>query len=264
MSELSKYTELQSFNGGLATITDEKLALISERMVEVDRVNHTAGRSNTQVTNQLMTLTMLNDSPYRRLRQCLAQIEDRRKALDDSFFRMKKSKLRIEKYYEKGDELSVIKAQEIEHGIIRNKDYIDGAFKELAVFQEAYEEIRESNNIPIDWDEKDAEKDEVSHHIRQAFRQSHRDMVSTGTIGMGNMEYLEQFGIHPQTAKAIIGSYIEEENKAIKEGHAPTVVRLYNFLDNMVDMFKDAHKEVMKRIGIKNLIRDDFLYLEGK
>ena len=57
-------------------------------MVEIDRVNHTAGRSNTQTTNQLMTLTMMTDSPYRRLRQCMSQIERKRSALEESYFKM--------------------------------------------------------------------------------------------------------------------------------------------------------------------------------
>ena len=64
---------------GLDTMTSDKLVKVSERMVEIDRANKTLGRSQTQTTNQLMTLTMLTDAPYRRLRQCLAQIEDRRK-----------------------------------------------------------------------------------------------------------------------------------------------------------------------------------------
>ena len=79
---------LQESVGGLATITNEKLEIISKKMVAIDRANNTAGRSDTQTTNQLMTLTMLTDSPYRRLRQCLAQIEKKRNALDEAYFKM--------------------------------------------------------------------------------------------------------------------------------------------------------------------------------
>ena len=65
----------------MATMTPDKIQKISERMVEMERANNSLGRSNTQTTNQLMTLTMLTDSPYRRLRQCLAQIERKKEAL---------------------------------------------------------------------------------------------------------------------------------------------------------------------------------------
>ena len=264
LSEYKGFQALQKSVGGLATITNEKLAIIAEKMVEIDRVNHTAGRSQTQTTNQLMSLTMMTDSPYRRLRQCMSQIEKKRNALEEAYFKLQKSKVLIKQWYEKGDEISVIKAQEAESRMIRQKDYIDGAFKEIATFQCAYDEIRESHNIPEKWDERDAEEAEIDHHIKQAFRQAHRDMVNTGRIGLGNMEYLEQYGIHIQTATKVIADYIAGEDKMISEGKMPTVRHLYAFLDRMAETFHDAHKDVLNRIGIKELIKDEFLYLEDK
>ena len=264
LGEYKGFKALQKSVGGLATIDDKKLAVIAEKMVEIDRVNHTAGRSNTQTTNQLMTLTMMTDSPYRRLRQCMSQIERKRSALEESYFKMQKQKVLMKNWYEKGDELSVIKAREAESKMIRQKDYIDAAFKEIATFQCAYDEIRESHNIPEKWDERDAEEAEIDHHIKQAFRQAHRDMVNTGRIGLGNMEYMEQYGIHIQTATKIIADYITNEEKMIAEGKLPTVKHLYAFLDKMAETFHDAHKDVMDRIGIKELIKEEFLYLEKK
>jgi len=240
------------------------LAVIAEKMVAIDRANHTAGRSQTQTTNQLMTLTMMTDSPYRRLRQCLSQIERKRSALEEAYFKMQKQKILIDQWYEKGDDMSVIKAREAESQMVRKKDYIDGAFKEIATFQCAYDEIREAHNIPKKWDEKEAELAEIDHHIKQAFRQAHRDMVNTGRIGLGNMEYLEQYGIHIQTATKVIADYINSENKMIEQGKMPTVNRLYAFLDRMAETFHDAHKDVLNRIGIKELIKEEFLYLEDK
>jgi len=264
LDEYKGFQALQKSVGGLATITDEKLALISQKMVEIDRANHTAGRSQTQTTNQLMSLTMMTDSPYRRLRQCLSQIDRKRSALEESYFKMKKKAILIKQWYEKGDEMSVIKAQEAESQAIRQKDYIDAAFKEIATFQCAYDEIRESHNIPEKWDERDAEIAEIDHHIKQAFRQAHRDVVQTGSITGGNMEYMEQYGVHIQTATKIIRDYVASEDKMINEGKLPTVEHLYAFLDSMAVQFNDAHKLVMKRVGIKELIKDDFLYLEDK
>ena len=157
LSEFKGFQALQKSVGGLPTITNEKLAVIAEKMVEIDRANHTAGRSNTQTTNQLMSLTMMTDSPYRRLRQCMSQIERKRSALEEAYFKMQKKKIQVDYWYEKGDEMSVMRAREAEASMLRQKDYIDGAFKEIATFQCAYDEIRESHNIPENWDEKDAE-----------------------------------------------------------------------------------------------------------
>ena len=255
----------QSLNGmgtNLPTMTPDKIAKISERMVEVDRANKTLGRSNTQTTNQLMTLTMLTDSPYRRLRQCLAQIEQKRMALEEAYFKHEKLNLRIKSWEKKGDELSLLRIREAYHQQERGKMYLEGALKEIAIFQEAYEDIRDSNGISEDWNERDAEEDEIKHHIRQAFRQSHRDMILGGRITQGNAEYMEQYGIHLQTAQRIIGDYINSVEKMMDNGQMPSVDHLYLFLDQMVDQFYDAHKLVMKHMGLKNLIRDDYLYLE--
>ena len=250
LSEYKGFKALQKSVGGLATIDDKKLAKIAEKMVEIDRVNHTAGRSQTQTTNQLMS--------------CMSQIERKRKALESSYFRMQKTKVHINQWLKKGDDMSVIKAREAESDMIRQKDYLDGAFKEIATFQCAYDEIRKAHNIPEKWDERDAEEAEIDHHIKQAFRQAHREMVSAGRIGLGNMEYMEQYGIHIQTATKIIADYIISEEVMIKEGKMPTVNHLYAFLDRMAETFHDAHKDVMARIGIKKLIKDEFLYLEDK
>ena len=264
LSEYNGFKELQKSVGGLSTITDEKLAIIASKMPEINRANHTAGRSQTQTTNQLMSLTMMTDSPYRMMRQCLSQIERKRMALEESYFKMKKKSILIKQWYEKGDEMSVIKAQEAESLAFRQKDYIDGALKEIATFQCAYDEIRKSHNIPEKWDERDAEIAEIDHHIKQAFRQAHRDVVQTGSITGGNMEYMEQYGIHIQTATKIIRDYVASEDEMISQGKMPTVQHLYAFLDSMAVQFNDAHKLVMKRIGIKELIKEDFLYLEDK
>jgi hypothetical protein len=264
LSEYNGFKELQRSVGGLSTITDEKLAIIASKMPEINRANHTAGRSQTQTTNQLMSLTMLSDSPYRMMRQCLSQIERKRSALEEAYFKMKKKSIQIKQWYEKGDEMSIVKAQEAEAQALRQKDYIDGALKEIATFQCAYEDIRKSHNIPEKWDERDAEIAEINHHIKQAFRQAHRDVVQTGNITGGNMEYMEQYGIHIQTATKVIRDYVASEDQMIAQGKMPTVEHLYAFLDSMALQFNNAHKLVMKRIGIKELVKEEFLYLEDK
>ena len=254
----------QSVNG-LATMTTDKIAKVAERMVEIDRAINTLGRKNTQTTIQMMTLTMLSDTPYRRLRQCLVQINKKRDALEGQYYNLRKQQYRIKKWRGKGDEFSLIKAEEAEASMRRSKVYIDGALKEIAVLQEAYLEIQKNNNIPENWDEEDAEMDEIKHHIRQAFRQSHRDMIVSGHISQGNAEYLEQYGIHLQTAERVIGKYILECERMMEEDdQMPNINHLYEFLDKAVEVFGEEYKEVLKHIGIDNLIRNEFLYRSTK
>ena len=257
---MNELAEIQDTISGLATITPKKMRKISERMVEMERANNSLGRRNTQATNQLMTLPMLTDSPYRRLRQILAQIENKNNALRDHYFKYQKLQVEIKEWEEEDTELSSIKTAEAKAGMESGKKYIEGALKEIGIFQDAYEEIRQNNNIPILWDEEDAEQDEIRHHIRQAFRQSHRDMILTGTITQGNAEYLEQYGIHLQTARNVIGKYISTCEELIEEGKMPNIDHLYEFLDNCVEVFGEEYIKVMNHIGIKELVRSEWLF----
>ena len=254
----------QSVNG-LATMTTDKIEKVAERMVEIDRAINTLGRKNTQTTIQMMTLTMLSDTPYRRLRQCIIEINQKRDALEDSYYRLRKQQYRIKKWREKGDEFSLIKAEEAEAGMRRSKIYIDGSLKEIATLQEAYLEIQKNHNIPDNWDEEDAEMDEIKHHIRQAFRQSHRDMIVHGHISQGNAEYLEQYGIHLQTAERVIGKYILECERMMEEDdQMPNINHFYEFLDKAVEVFGKEHLEVLKHIGLDGIIKQEFLYRSTK
>jgi len=253
---------IEDLNTELAVIDSKKLAKISQRMVEIDRANLTVGKKNTQTTSSLMTLTMMCDAPYRRLRQVLAQIEQKRQALEEAAWEYKKDAIKLKRLRESGDELEQIEADQLEHNRHRSKIYLEGALKELATYQEVYDEIKKSHNIPDDWDELNLESEEITNHIRMAFRNGVRNVMTNGTLGNGTLEYLEQFGIHPMTAHQLIHQYVNDTQKIIEEGKAPTVEHLYEFLDNCGEMFKDAHKSVMKRIGIEELIKDEYLYQE--
>ena len=179
----------------------------------------------------------------------------------DSYWKLRKQEYRIKKWKEKGDEFSLIKVEETEYAMQASKVYIDGALKEIAVLQEAYLEIQKNHNIPDDWDEKDAEMDEIQHHLRQAIRQSHRDMTLSGTISQGNAEYLEQYGVHLQVATKVIGDYINECNRMMKEDDkVPNINHYYEFLDNTTKLFSEEYKKVLKHIGLDNLVRQEFLY----
>jgi chromosome segregation ATPase len=233
-------------------------------MKEMDRANLSFNKKNTQTTSQLMSLTMMCDAPYRRLRQVLAQIENKRFALEDSAFELRKKKVELRNLREKDDELSQIEADEIENQIKRSMGYIEGSLKELAMYQDAYDEIKESFGIPDKWDEVDFEKEEISNHIRMAFRNCLRNVMVTGGMNMGTMEYLEQFGIHPVTAKKLIMDYLSEVEKMVDNKKYPSVTHLYDFLDRCADIFQDAHYDVMARIGIKDLLKDEYLFKELK
>jgi len=260
--EVNEFALIEELNNDLKVIDGKKLAKISERMKEMDRANLSFNKKNTQTTSQLMTLTMMCDAPYRRLRQVLAQIEKKRTTLEGIAFGLRKGKVKLKQLRENDDELSQIEADEIEHGLYRSKGYIEASLKELAVFQDTYDEIKKSFNIPDNWDELDFEKEEISNHIRMAFRNCVRNVLVTGGMNMGTLEYLEQFGIHPVTAKKIVNDYLAEVEAMVAEGKYPSVTHLYEFLDKCSEIFQDAHHAVMARIGITELLKDEYLFMD--
>ena len=48
----------------------------------------------------------------------------------------------------------------------------------------------------------------------------------------------------------------------MEKGKEPTIGHFHGFLDAMAEKYENAHKECMKRIGIKNLVRDEWCYRE--
>jgi alkylhydroperoxidase/carboxymuconolactone decarboxylase family protein YurZ len=256
---------LSSRGNTFHTITKEKLEDISKGMVEIDRSMRSFGKRNTQTVAKLMTLTMLSPcSPYHTLRQILTQIDKKRDALKETAFKLRRKELRIKQNKEKLSDTSIseIDKELLELSIMENQVrvneaslHIEGALKEIGMYQQTYREICESHNIPEKWDEKDMEEAEIAHHIRAAFRNCIRDLMATGRMNHGTMEYMEQYGINPVHAHKITQAYIDK--------NPTTHMDMYVFLDACVDMFQDAYKGVMERLGIKTLIDEQWLYREN-
>ena len=246
-------------------LSKEALMKIEQRMPEMKRASQTAGRQNTQTTSQLMTLNMSGDEPYRHLRQILAQIEKKRGALEEAHFRVRKQAVQLRSLEKKiaenpDDDMAIIDRDKILLGFEKQKIYIQGAIKEIGMFQDAYDDIRETHGIPQEWDEVLAEKAEVRHHIKMGFRNGFQEIMSSGMIGRGTTEYLEQFGIHPQMARKMLHDYVTTNENRISQGAEPDVAHFHDFLDNMANKFSDAHVQSLKRIGLKELVREDWCY----
>ena len=84
---------------------ETKLVKIAENMPEINRATNTFGKQNSQTTSKLMSLNMISQSPYRRLKQCLAQIERKRSALKENVFKLRKEKLEMERLLYKKEKM---------------------------------------------------------------------------------------------------------------------------------------------------------------
>lgn len=263
------------------SVDEKMLETIAEKMPAINRMTRSFGKSNSQVTSKMMSLQMISNSPYKMIKQALAKIERKRAALKESMTKLRKDKVGLDRLVVKKEELieKMKKDQDdrdlffslqevtidIEEKVATISDsglYLEGALKEILMFQKVIEEIKESHNISDDWDEQDVEGEEVRESILGMFTHLIRDLEMTGRINCGTSEWLFQFGINPTVAIRLTRKYLNEVETMMSEGKYPDIKVLYNFLDNMVDVFKDQYKHAMKRIGIKNLIYEDCLYIE--
>ena len=268
------------------TFNDKKIAAIAERMPEINRATNSFGRKNSQTMGKMMSLNMISFSPYSRMKQCLAQIENKRSALKENIFKLRENKIKLERdVYERDSlksrldqsddteekmnlkfdiDLLEVEIQRKASSISDTTLYIEGCLKEIGMYQKTYEEIRVNNDIPEKWDEADFERGELEHHIKTAFLHLVRDIQQTGRINVGTSEYLEQFGVNPQTAIDMVKKYLNQID-TFNSGEAfASIDTLYNFLDKMYNIFKEEYKKVLAEMGIDTLVHDEFLYLEDK
>ena len=90
------------------SISKEALQKICNRLPELERGKKVVGKRNSQTTATLMTMTMLADSPYRQMKQCLAQIDQKRNALIEAYFKIQKNKIRIKNWEESDKEIDFV------------------------------------------------------------------------------------------------------------------------------------------------------------
>ena len=271
------------------TFDKEKLALVAERMPEINRATRSFGKQNSQATGKLMSLHMIAQSPYRRMKQCLAKIERKRSALKENIFKLRENKVELDRNLykkklllekirkiEEGDEYEDltlldfdlqeldISIQKLAADVSDSNIYIEGALKEIGMYQESYNEIKESFNISDQWDEGDMERAEIEEHVKTAFLHAVRDVEMTGKLNVGTHEYLEQYGINPHTAFTLVREYLQSVESRATQGETLQIKLLYDFLDKMYEDFKDEYKHAMERLGLKTLVSEDFLYIEDK
>lgn len=267
---ITKATDINQLT--FKTLDDKALQNISDWMPEVNRAVNAFNKQNSQTTSSLMTLNMIDAGPYRMLRQILAQVEQKRSALKENIYKLEKKKLYYEeveiKLQDCEDDLErrklELKRSKLVSDVVDSNGHIEAALKELGAYKQRYEEICKNNNIPENWDEADFEEAEIEHHIKSIFRNAIRDRMQ-GSHNMGTMEYMEQFGINPITAYALVDRYIANVKSNIEKNDVGADINAhYQFLDNMFDVFKEEYKKAMSRLGLDNITCAEFLMKENK
>ncbi len=213
------------------------VAKVNKHLAELDEKTRAFDRNNSQHTLSLMTLTMLNgQSPMRMMRQVMAEVEKRKMALSESQVNHAETRQKIEELEQKDDPISEAKLRHETHSLMMLESKINGSFKDIATLIDAYENIKAKNGID-DWDEETYEKEEKRHHVRRGFELMYRNLLDGGRANTATIEYLQQYGVHPQVSLTEVSGYIQHTNKQINEGTIPHGNDLENFLDQMADKY---------------------------
>jgi len=218
-------------------INTAAVAKVNQFLPEIDEKTRAFDRQNSQHTISLMTLTMLNgQSPMRMLRQVTAEIDKRKSALAEAQVSHAKCLKEIDQLEGDIDMVAQAELRQKRFNLERLESKINGAFKDIATLIDAYENIKETNNID-EWDEETFEAEEKRHHVRRGFELMYRNLLDGGRAQTATIEYLQQYGVHPQVSLTEVSGYVTHTAERIQKQDIPHSNDLEEFLDQMADKY---------------------------
>ena len=243
----------------IATLDKAQIAKITARLPEYKRGTSIIGHGTSQSSYSLQTMQMISDSPLSRMKQCLAQIDKKYKAIQEAYYKIEKKKLTVEKLRKDTSEHSRLTVEEYTSQIESITVSMNTSLREIGMFQDMYDSIKKNNNIPDNWTEKDYESQEISHMVKASFRLAVQDLSATGRVSRACVEYWEQLGIHPQLAESRTRTYLVLIQEKINSSEKVTIRDMYEFLDKMADEFKDSYQDALSRMGLDELGSEEFM-----
>jgi len=261
-SELVKQ-DLMGFDiSNTTNINSKAVEKVNKFLPELLEKTKAFGSKNSQTTLTLMTLNMLcGQSPYRMLRQILAETEKRKGALSEAqvshALLLKKIKA-AENKPTTAVETAKYRKNCITISTLENK--INGSFRDIATLIDAYNNIKEVNGIK-DWDEVAFEQEEKRHHVRRCFELMYRNILSVGRAQTATIEYCQQYGIHPQLCLTEVTGYINYAAEVIANKELPHANHLEEFLDAMTDKYHmNVDKTAERLFGKADFTNKDHMY----
>ena len=229
-------------------INSAAVAKVTEHLPALAEKTRMFGSQSSQHSLSLMTLTMMTGhSPYRMMRQVLAEVERRKMALAESQVEHAQLLVDHEELSAKTDPVSQAKFRLKCVSIDHIEEKINGSVVDIAVLIDAYHGIMEKNGI-TEWDEEDFEFGEKLFHVRRGFDLAYKDVILGGKVSNSTVEYTSQFGVHPQVAEAECLIYCKSIEKALSEGIVVHSNNLEEFLDEMANKYVGGVDKTTERL----------------
>ena len=244
-------------------INEKAVEKVTQYLPELDTKTKAFGSQNSQTTISMMTLTMLGgQSPFRMLRQILAEVEKRKGALSESQVSHAKLVREIKKLEDQTDDpVQAAKYRKACVNITTLEGKINGSFADIATLIDAYNNIKETNGISDEWDEESFENAEKQHHVRRCFEMMYRNLLDGGRVSTSTIEYMQQFGVHPQICQKEVAGYVAYCDDRIAAGEILHANDLEEFLDEMGEKYWEGADKTSERLfGKKDFANKDFMY----
>ena len=275
MTDTKSLVNVDSVTFNMPTVTKDVInknavAKVNEFLPELDSKTKYFDRNNSQSTLSMMSITMLNgQSPMRMMRQIMAEVEKRKMALAEAQVNHAKQLEEIKELQTKlqidpDNNLLNAKLRQVMVGITMHESKINGSFKDIAVLIDSYNAIKENNGIE-DWDEEQFEREEKRHHVRRGFELMYRNLMDGGRASTATIEYMQQYGVHPQVGLVEVQSYMNSVTDRMNNGVMPHANDLEDFLDAIADKYwTNANKTSERIYGKTDTYNTDYMKLLDK
>ena len=258
-------TETSGFLVQTNNINTHAVEKVNRFLPELDEKTRAFDRNNSQTTLTMMTLTMMTgQSPYRMMRQIMAEVEKRKGALVEAQVNHAKVLKEIERLQDVEDPVLAAKYRQKCVNLAMMEQKINGSFKDIATLIDAYNNIKEKNGI-VDWDEEAFENEEKKHHVRRGFELMYRNLLNLGRASESTIEYCQQYGIHPQVSFTEVSGYIQYTAERIANNDLPHANDLEDFLDEMAEKYYlNADKTAERLFGTADFATKEYMYKRVK
>jgi len=216
-------------------------------------------KSHSQFMGVMLDVTAI--TPIRSVKHTLAELDKTRMALEEAQLKMMKKDIELrqkEKKLADGNYKDELERELLETEILEVKvnmnniqNSVSGAIRKMNFFTNQYKSILKKLGKE-DITEEEYEKEESRYHVMTCLKQAlNAARARGGVIDEGNLIYLFDMGINSAQAQAEIYSYLEMENKLMREGKAPTHEMTMQWLEACADKFSGDANKFAERRGFK-------------
>ena len=237
----------------------QMLTNINSSLPAIKKSSQNFYKSHSQFMGVMLDVTAI--TPIRSVKHTLAELDKTRMALEEAQLKMMKKDIELrkkEKELEDGKYDDQFERETLETEILEIKvnmsniqNSISGAIRKMNFFTNQYKSILKKLGKD-DITEEEYEKEESRYHVMTCLKQAlNAARARGGVIDEGNLIYLFDMGINSAQAQAEIYSYLDMENKLMREGKAPTHEMTMQWLEACAAKFSKDAEAFAERRGFK-------------